>query len=139
MNVRSISLRVGLGYALLVTLVIVAANAGLYPGAGETFPGQPWTAHPYRVAMAVTLGLLAGMLGLIAAGAGREFGSRLGGLTALLAGGILTGLALNAVPWTLFPDDQYPVSFMWVMLGAPTGLAVWLLASMLWPTPPRAA
>lgn len=139
MNLQSTSLRAILGYALIVVLVVIAANAGLYPGVGQAFPGQPWTAHPYRVAMAATLAVLAIMLGIIAASAGREIGSRIAGLTALLVGGILTGLALAAAPWTLFPGDQYPVSFLWVMLGAPTGLAAWLLASALWPSPSQHA
>ena len=85
------------------------------------------TSHPYRLAMAITMAGLATVLGMLSARWGDEAHNTLVGLGVLLAGGIVTGALLGAAPWVLYPGDQYPLTFMWLVVGAPVGLAVWLL------------
>jgi len=118
-------------YLGLVILVVLAAHAGLYPGASSAYSADAVTAHPYRLAMAITMVVLAGALGVLSARWGREAHTTVVGLGVLLAGGIVTGALLGAAPWVLYPGDQYPLTFMWLMVGAPVGLAVWLLAGTL--------
>jgi hypothetical protein len=121
--------RLGVGYFVLVAAVVLSARVGLYPGVGTTFEGESITAHPYRLAMVITLVLLAGLLGYLASRWGSGEGGLVMGLGALLAGGIITGALLGAAPWFLYPGDQYPVSFMWLLVGAPVGLLSWLAAT----------
>ena len=118
-------------YVVLILAVVVTARLGLYPGVGDAHPGSPLFAHPYRVAMAATVAVLAALLGAGSAVVGSATGSRFLGFAALLAGGILTGLLLSAAPFLLYPGDQYPVSFLWVMLGAPLGFVSWAIGATL--------
>jgi len=118
-------------YLGLVVLVVLAAHAGLYPGATSAYAADSMTSHPYRLAMAITMAGLATVLGMLSARWGDEAHNTLVGLGVLLAGGIVTGALLGAAPWVLYPGDQYPLTFMWLVVGAPVGLAVWLLARVL--------
>ena len=52
------------------------------------------------------------------------------GLAALIVGGMVTGTILAFAPSILYPNDQYPVTFSWVMAGAPVGFASWLACSV---------
>ena len=118
-------------YLGVVILVVLAAHGGLYPGATSAYAADSIRSHPYRLAMAITMVALAAALGLLSARWGREAHTILVGLGVLLAGGIVTGALLGAAPWVLYPGDEYPLTFMWLLVGAPVGLAVWLLAGTL--------
>ena len=116
-------------YAVLLLLVVIAPRIGLMPGVGEAFPGSPLFAHPYRVSLAASVVVLASFLGWLTARIGAGHGSWLVGLGLLVAGGVLSGLALETTPWILYPGDRYSAAFMWLMLGAPVGLLTWLAAT----------
>ena len=51
-------------YAGVLLTVVAAAWLGWVPGAGQVYPGQPLTAHPYRMTMAGACGLLAAWPGV---------------------------------------------------------------------------
>lgn len=123
--------RASAGYIGVVIVVVMVAWAGLLPGAGERSPGDSILGHPYRVSMAAVVLLLAIGLGALCAWIGSSAHSWMIGLAALLLGGIVTGGLLNLAPWILYPNDQYPVAFMWLLAGAPAGFLSWLAGSML--------
>ena len=124
-------IRASAGYIGVVIVVVMVAWAGLLPGTGERFPGDPMFAHPYRISMAAVVLTLAIGLGALCAWIGASAQSWTIGLAALLLGGIVTGALLNFAPWSLYPNDQYPVAFMWLLAGAPAGFISWLVGSML--------
>lgn len=117
-----------LGYALLVATVVLCARAGLFPGTGEALP---FPNHPYRLSMAAAGGLLAVLLGTATGWIGVRRDKRLVGFAALAAGGFATGAALSFSPMVLYPNDQYPVSFGWVMGGAPLAVGSWLIVTLV--------
>ena len=117
-----------LGYALAVATVVLCARAGLFPGAGQAH--SP-VGHPYRLSMAATGGLLAVLLGAATGWIGVRRGSRRAGVAALAGGGLATGAALSFAPFVLYPNDQYPVSFGWLVGGAPLAAAAWLVATLV--------
>lgn len=116
-----------LGYGLAVATVVLVARAGLFPGAGEAH--SP-VGHPYRLSMAVAGGALAVLLGVAAGWIGIRRRSRLAGVAALAGGGLATGVALSFAPFVLYPGDQYPVSFGWLVGGAPLAAGAWLIATL---------
>lgn len=118
---------VALGYALAVATVVLCAQAGVFPGTGEAH--SP-VGHPYRLSMAAAGGTLAILLGTAAGWAGVRRRSRLAGVAALVGGGMATGVALSFAPFVLYPGDQYPVSFGWLVGGAPLAAAAWLVATL---------
>ncbi len=120
-----------IAYLVALVAVIVAGWLGIIPGAGEAYPGQPLTTHPYRVAMAGIVVVLAAWLGLGVARIPPAIGGPVMGLGLLLLGGIATGGALAFAPYVLYPGDQYPVTFMWLLLGAPVGFVAWAIATFL--------
>ena len=121
---------VALAYVLLVAAVVAVARAGLFPGTGEAFEGTVFH-HPYRLSMAVTGGVLALGLGTAAGWFGVRRKSLLLGVAVLAAGGVATGVALSFSPPVLYPGDRYPVSFGWLVGGAPVAGAAWLAATLL--------
>lgn len=121
-----------LGYALLVAIVVLCARAGLFPGTGEALP---FPNHPYRLSMAAAGGLLAVLLGAATGWIGVRRDRRLVGFAALAAGGLATGAALSFSPMVLYPNDQYPVSFGWVMGGAPLAIGSWLIVTLVMSRP----
>lgn len=118
---------VALGYALAVATIVLGAHAGVFPGAGEA--NSP-VDHPYRLSMAAAGGTLAILLGTAAGWIGVRRRSRLAGVAALAGGGLVTGVALSFAPFVLYPGDQYPVSFGWLVGGAPLATAAWLVATL---------
>ena len=125
-----------LAYALTVATVVLCARAGLFPGTGQALPAVN---HPYRLSMAATGSLLALFLGAASGWIGVRRGSRLAGIAALAAGGFATGVALSFNPVVLYPNDQYPVSFGWVVGGAPLAAATWLVATLVMSRPAASA
>ncbi len=123
--------RAGAGYIGVVIAVVMLAWVGLFPGTGERFPGDPTFGHPYRVSMSAVVLSLAIGLGALCAWIGSSAQSWMIGLATLLLGGIVTGSLLNFAPWILYPNDQYPVAFMWLIGGAPTGFLSWLAGSLI--------
>ncbi len=121
-----------LGYALLVATVVLCARAGLFPGTGEALP---FPNHPYRLSMAAAGGLLAVLLGTATGWIGVRRDRRLVGLAALAIGGLATGAALSFSPMVLYANDQYPVSFGWVMGGAPLAVGSWLIVTLVMSRP----
>ena len=121
---------VALAYALLVAAVVAVARAGLFPGTGEAFDGT-FFHHPYRLSMAATGGVLAVGLGTAAGWIGVRRKSLLLGGVVLAVGGAATGVALSFSPPVLYPGDRYPVSFGWLVGGAPMAGAAWLAATLL--------
>ena len=115
---------------LLVAAVVAVARVGLFPGTGEAFEGALFH-HPYRLSMAVTGGVLALGLGTAAGWFGVRRKSLLLGVAVLAAGGVATGVALSFSPPVLYPGDRYPVSFGWLVGGAPVAGAAWLAATLL--------
>lgn len=119
------SLTVYLGVLILVVLV---AQLGLIPGSHE----RPATdssglfSHPYRLAMVAAVLAFAIGLGTLAAWTGNSLHAWHLGLAALIVGGVVTGGVLAFAPYVLFANDQYPVTFSWVLLGAPVGFLTWL-------------
>ncbi|HJO04370.1 MAG TPA: hypothetical protein QGG47_10385 [Acidobacteriota bacterium] len=81
--------------------------------------------------MAVVVLTLAIGLGGLCAWIGSSAHSWVIGLAALLLGGVVTGALLGLAPWILYPDDRYPVAFMWLLAGAPIGFLSWLAGSVL--------
>lgn len=118
---------VALGYALAVATIVLGTHAGVFPGAGEAHSPVD---HPYRLSMAAAGGTLAILLGAAAGWIGVRRRSRLAGVAALAAGGLATGIALSFAPFVLYPGDQYPVSFGWLVGGAPLAAAAWLIATL---------
>lgn len=118
---------VALGYALAVATIVLGAHAGVFPGAREAHSPVD---HPYRLSMAAASGTLAVLLGTAAGWIGVRRRSRLAGVAALAAGGLATGIALSFAPFVLYPGDQYPVSFGWLVGGAPLAAATWLIATL---------
>lgn len=118
---------VALGYALAVATIVLGAHAGVFPGTGEAHAP---VAHPYRLSMAAASGTLAILLGTAAGWIGVRRRSRLAGVAALAGGGLVTGVALSFAPFVLYPGDQYPVSFGWLVGGAPLAAAAWLVATL---------
>jgi len=114
-------------YLGAVVLVVIAAQLGVFPGSLDV-PVETNGAfsHPYRLAMVGVVLLLAVSLGALTAWAGEMLGGWHLGLAALIVGGMVTGTILAFAPSILYPDDQYPVTFSWVMAGAPVGFASWL-------------
>ncbi len=117
------------GHALTVIAFVVAGRAGWIPGVGDV-PAESVTWTVYRVvalgvvvSLAVGLGAWTGIFGTV-------WGWRWG-LAALMAGGLVTGLLLSAAPMILFARDQYPVTFSWLIAGAPLAGAVWLSVLLL--------
>ncbi len=123
--------RAGAVYVGVVVVVVMVAWVGLFPGTGERFPSDPPYGHPYRVSMAAVVLTLAVALGGLCAWIGSSAHSWMMGLAALLLGGIVTGAFLGMAPWILYPNDQYPVAFMWLVAGAPAGFLSWLAGSVL--------
>ena len=121
-----------LGYALLVATVVLCARAGLFPGTGEALP---FPNHSYRLSMAAAGGVLAVLLGTATGWIGVRRDRRLVGFAALAAGGLATGAALSFSPMVLYPNDQYPVSFGWVMGGAPLAGGSWLIITLVMSRP----
>ena len=121
--------RFAIGYFALAAVAVLVARLGLFPGTGEAFPGDPTLGHPYRLSMGVVIAVLAIGLGALTAWAGAVAGNWTVGLGALVVGGVVTGALLGLAPWIYYPDDQYPVAFMWLMAGAPMGLASWAATS----------
>jgi hypothetical protein len=117
-------------YVALVALVVVVAQLGLIPGVGEISEGGSF-AHPYRLAMVSAVLAFAVFLGALSAWAGAVLGGWHLGLAALIVGGVVTGGVLTFAPSILYPNDQYPVTFSWVMLGAPVAFATWLACSLV--------
>ena len=116
----------GIGYLVFLVVVVVIARLGLLPGFGERIASESLWDHPYRLAMAIVtlvfaldLGIGSAMLGVVR----RNW--RLG-LFTLIGGGVLTGFVLAFAPSLLYANDQYPVTFMWLTLGAPVGFLSWL-------------
>ncbi len=122
---QSISNLVPAYFGLLV-VVLALAHGGVMPGVGGTYPATSVFAHPYRISMATAVVALAALLGAAAAIEGRARGGWAAGLAMLLAGGLLTGLALETTPWILYPGDRYSAAFMWLLAGAPIGFVTWL-------------
>ena len=81
--------------------------------------------------MAVTGGLLAVLLGAASGWIGVRRDSRWIGFAALAVGGLATGAALSFTPAVLYSNDQYPVSFGWVVGGAPMAVGSWLIATLV--------
>ncbi len=115
--------RYGAVYVATVTGVVLLANLGWFPGTREAAQGLT---HPYRLAMAVTVVMFSSSLGVLSAALGTLRSNWVAGLAALVAGGLLTGVALEFTPYVMYPDDQYSVAFMWVLTGAPMGLIAWV-------------
>ncbi len=125
--------RTGFGYVVILVALVAAARLGLLPGSGEVLEGgHRLVAQPYRLAMGVGLVFLALYLGAWAALLGVARRSWPRGLAALVAGGVATGLSLSLAPWFLYPNDQYPVTFMWLLGGAPVGLITWIAVTLAW-------
>lgn len=120
-------IRAAVVYVVVVMIVVAAAQFGAFPGSLERPPaGAGVFSHPYRLAMLSMVVLLAVGLGSLAAWAGEVLGGWHLGLAALIVGGVVTGMLLAFAPSILYPDDQYPVTFSWVMAGAPVGFASWI-------------
>ena len=117
-----------LAYVVVLAGVVASARAGLFPGSGEAFDGSLFD-HPYRLSMAVAGGVLAVALGVLAGWIGRRRENILLGIGVLAAGGLLTLFALSFNPYILYPGDQYPVSFGWLVAGAPLAGLAWLVAA----------
>ncbi len=118
-------------YVGVVVLVVVAAQIGVFPGSLDLpMEGTGAFAHPYRLAMVGIVLLLAVSLGALAAWGGEVLGGWHLGLAALIVGGMATGTILAFAPSILYPNDQYPVTFSWVMLGAPVGFISWLACTV---------
>lgn len=115
-------------YFGLIVLIVIGAQLGVVPGTFDRplLDGGGPSAHPYQLAMRATVLLLAVALGALTAWAGEVLGGWHLGLAALLVGGMVTGTALAFAPSILFPNDQYPVTFSWLVMGAPVGFASWL-------------
>ena len=77
----------------------------------------------YLVFLAFKAARFGALLGL------RGQSRRLLGLGVLVIGGIVTGVILGFAPFILYPNDQYPVSFMWTLGGGPIGFVAWLAMS----------
>lgn len=118
-------------YVVVVVLVVIAAQVGVFPGSLDRPDGANSVfGHPYRLAMVGIVVLLALSLGALTAWAGGVLGGWHLGLAALIVGGMVTGTILAFAPAILYPNDQYPVTFSWVMAGAPVGFASWLACTM---------
>ena len=117
------------GYLRLVVLVVAAAQLGLIPDVLDRPDSGSVFGHPYRLAMVAAVLLFAIALGALTAWAGHVVGGWHLGLAMLIVGGMITGAALAFVPSILYPDDQYPVTFSWMILGAPVGFATWRACS----------
>ena len=115
-------------YVALLILVVLAAQVGLIPGSHErpAIDSAGLLGHPYRLAMVAAVLMLAIGLGSLAAWAGSALRAWHLGLAALIVGGMITGGVLAFAPYVLFAEDQYPVTFSWVLLGAPVGFLTWL-------------
>ena len=74
--------------------------------------------------------LLAVVLGALTAWVGEALGGWHLGLAALIVGGMVTGTILAFAPSILYSNDQYPVTFSWVMAGAPIGFTTWLACTV---------
>ncbi len=122
--------RTGIVYLVLLAAVMIAATAGFFPGAGEVGPSERVLGHPYRISMGIATLVLAVYLGAWSAVLGRVRGRWLVGLASLIAGGAVTGIVLGFAPYVLYPGDQYPVTFMWLLGGAPVGFATWLACTL---------
>lgn len=124
--------RGALAYLGVLAIVVLAAQLGVIPGSEE----RPATdaagilSHPYRLAMVGAVVLLAVVLGGLAAWAGTVLHAWHLGLAGLIVGGVVTGGALAFAPFILYAHDQYPVTFSWVLLGAPVGFASWLTCTL---------
>jgi len=130
-NLDSRLVRAAAIYVGVVVLVVIAAQLGVFPGGFEPpADGNSAFDHPYRIAMVGIVLLLAVSLGTLTAWSGEVLGGWHLGLAALIVGGMATGTILAFAPSILYPDDQYPVTFSWVMLGAPVGFASWLACTM---------
>lgn len=55
--------------------------------------------------------------------------SHLQGLMVLAIGFILTGIALHALPWIQFPNDQYPATMGWILGGFAPSVICWILVT----------
>ncbi len=118
-------------YVVVVILVVIAAQFGVFPGSlDRPVETNGAFSHPYRLAMVGIVVLLALSLGALTAWAGGVLGGWHLGLAALIVGGMVTGTILAFAPAILYPNDQYPVTFSWVMAGAPVGFASWLACTM---------
>ena len=130
-NLDSRVTRAASGYVGFVVLVVIAAQFGAFPGSLErSVEVNGAFSHPYRLAMVGIVLLLAVSLGALTAWVGGVLGGWHLGLAALIVGGMVTGALLAFAPSILYPNDQYPVTFSWVMAGAPVGFASWLACTM---------
>ena len=117
------------GYAVFLGLIMAAALLGWIPGTDEVGSSGPLAEHPYRLSMMFVTIILAVGIGAWSALYGLEKDRLFLGLGILIGGGIATGVILSFAPYILYPNDQYPVSFMWTIGGGPIGFAVWLAVS----------
>ncbi|NKB89367.1 MAG: hypothetical protein GKS06_14200 [Acidobacteria bacterium] len=120
-------------YLGLLAAVVLAAQLGVVPGSHDR-PANDAAGlfgHPYRLAMVAVVVAFAIGLGTLAAWAGVALRAWHLGLAALIVGGVVTGGVLAFAPYILFTQDQYPVTFSWVLLGAPIGFLTWLGCSLV--------
>ena len=117
------------GYLAAVVVLVVAAQLGVVPGAFERPSAEG--PHVYRVVMTGCVLVLAVTLGALSAWIGRVSAAWHLGFGALVLGGMATGALLAFAPMILYPADQYPVTFGWLMLGAPTGFLTWLAGTVV--------
>lgn len=118
-------------YVGVVVLVVIAAQLGVFPGSlDRPMETNGAFSHPYRLAIVGVVLLLAVGLGALTAWVGQVLGGWHLGLAALIVGGMVTGTILAFAPSILYPNDQYPVTFSWVMAGAPVGFASWLACTV---------